>query len=170
MPVRPLACKAAPERKERYGTGHHFYGGGPPPSHRCPPQNRRCPPARAGGGACGARGVWSGGAPARRGGGGGGSPGGGEALQRRETRERTRRCFALLAERVTFCSPRVERAVRGMAKGSLAACLSVCRLCLRHSREAVPDVQGAATRRLRAFFLPLFFVRDHGRYIISLHS
>lgn len=93
-----------------------------------------------------------------------------EALQLQDNRERTRRCFALLAERVTFCSPRVERAVRGMAKGSLAACLSVCRLCLRHSREAVPDVQGAATRRLRAFFLPLFFVRDHGRYIISLHS
>ena len=92
-----------------------------------------------------------------------------EALRQRDNRERTRRYFALLAGRVTFRSPLVERAVRGMAQGGLGALLSACRLCLKHSREAVPDVQGRTTRRLRAFFLPLFFVRDHGRYIIPLH-
>ncbi len=93
-----------------------------------------------------------------------------EALQQPDNRERTRRYFSLLEAKVEFRSPVVARAVRGMARGSLAALLSVCRLCLRRSREAVPDVQGATTRRLRAFFLPLFFVRDHGRYIISLHA
>ena len=55
-----------------------------------------------------------------------------------------------------------------MAKGSLTDLLAACRLSLRYNREAVPDVADARTRRLRAFFLPLFFVRDHGRYIIRL--
>ena len=93
-----------------------------------------------------------------------------EALHLPDNRERTRRYFALLAGRVEFRSPVVARAVRGMAQGNLFSLLSVCRLCLHHGREAVPDVRGAATRRLRAFCLPLFFVRDHGRYIISLHA
>ena len=93
-----------------------------------------------------------------------------EALHLPDNRERTRRYFALLAGRVEFRSPVVARAVRGMARGNLFSLLSVCRLCLHHGREAVPDVRGAATRRLRAFCLPLFFVRDHGRYIISLHA
>ena len=92
-----------------------------------------------------------------------------EALRQPDNRERTRRYFALLADRVAFSSPLLAKAVNGMARGSLGALLSVCRLCLHHDREAVPDVQEKTTRRLRAFFLPLFFVRDHGRYIIPLH-
>ena len=94
-----------------------------------------------------------------------------EALRLPDNRERTRRYFSVLAERVAFASPQLAKAVRGMARGSLGSLLSVCRLCLKHNREAAPDVQGKMTRRLRAFFLPLFFVRDHGRYIIPLtHS
>ena len=92
-----------------------------------------------------------------------------EALRQPDNRERTRRYFAVLAERMAFSSPLLAKAVNGMARGNLGALLSVCRLCLHHDREAVPDVQEKTTRRLRAFFLPLFFVRDHGRYIIPLH-
>ena len=92
-----------------------------------------------------------------------------EALRQPDNRERTRRYFSVLAERVAFSSPLLAKAVNGMARGNLGALLSVCRLCLHHDREAVPDVQEKTTRRLRAFFLPLFFVRDHGRYIIPLH-
>ena len=92
-----------------------------------------------------------------------------EALRQPDNRERTRRYFAVLAKRMTFSSPLLAKAVNGMAQGNLGALLSVCRLCLHHDREAVPDVQEKMTRRLRAFFLPLFFVRDHGRYIIPLH-
>ena len=91
-----------------------------------------------------------------------------EALRQPDNRERTRRYFAVLAERMAFSSPLLAKAVNGMARGNLGALLSVCRLCLHHDREAVPDVQEKTTRRLRAFFLPLFFVRDHGRYIIPL--
>ena len=94
-----------------------------------------------------------------------------EALRLPDNRERTRRYFSVLAERVAFASPQLTKAVNRMARGSLGSLLSVCRLCLKHNREAAPDVQGKMTRRLRAFFLPLFFVRDHGRYIIPLtHS
>ena len=91
-----------------------------------------------------------------------------EALRLPDNRERTRRYFSVLAERVAFSSPQLTKAVNRMARGSLGSLLSVCRLCLKHNREAAPDVQGKMTRRLRAFFLPLFFVRDHGRYIIRL--
>ena len=91
-----------------------------------------------------------------------------EALRQPDNRERTRRYFAVLAERMAFSSPLLAKAVNGMARSNLGALLSVCRLCLHHDREAVPDVQEKTTRRLRAFFLPLFFVRDHGRYIIPL--
>lgn len=90
------------------------------------------------------------------------------ALRQSGNRERTCRYFALLRDNVTFSEACVARAVRRMARGSLSGLLSACRLCLRHNREAVPDVRDAWTRRLRAFFLPLFFVRDHGRYIIRL--
>lgn len=92
-----------------------------------------------------------------------------KALRQTDNRERTRRYFALLQDRVAFAQPLVAKAVRRMARGSLAGLLDVGRLCLRHDREAAPDAgPGRTRRRLRAFFLPLFFVRDHGRYIIRL--
>lgn len=91
-----------------------------------------------------------------------------QALRLPDNRERTRRYFALLSDQVPFADARVARAVRLMARGSLSGLLAAGRLCLNHSREAVPDAGDARTRRLRAFFLPLFFVRDHGRYIIRL--
>ena len=89
-----------------------------------------------------------------------------EALRLPDNRERTRRYFSLLRDKVPFANPLTERAVRRMGQGSLCALLAVCWLCLCHSREAAPEARDARTRRLRAFFLPLFFVRDHGRYII----
>lgn len=91
-----------------------------------------------------------------------------EALRQNENRERTRRYFALLQDRLPCRDARIARVIRLLAKGSLTALLAACRLSLRYNREAVPDVADARTRRLRAFFLPLFFVRDHGRYIIRL--
>lgn len=91
-----------------------------------------------------------------------------EALRKNENRERTRRYFTLLQDRLPCRDARVARIVHLLAKGSLTALLAACRLSLRHSRESVPDVHKAHTRCLRAFFLPLFFIRDHGRYIIRL--
>lgn len=83
-----------------------------------------------------------------------------------DNRERTRRYFSLLRDKVPFADPRVARAVCRMGRGRLFALLAVGWCCLWHSREAVPDVRDARKRWLRAFFLPLFFVRDHGRYIL----
>ncbi len=88
------------------------------------------------------------------------------ALATKDNRRRTRQYFSLLRQ-VSFCQPTAGQAVCYMSRGSLAGILCTCLLCLRHSREAVPEAQGF-TRLLRAFFLPMFFVRDHGRYIISL--
>ena len=53
-----------------------------------------------------------------------------------------------------------------VSSSDLGARLSACLLCLRHRQEAAPGVQGAV-QCLRAFFLPLAFIRDHGRYIIN---
>ena len=87
------------------------------------------------------------------------------ALWQAGNRRRTALYFSLLGQ-VPFQDPLAMRAVRLMARGSLAGIISACLLCLRHRREAVPGA-GGAVRCLRAFFLPLTFIRDHGRYIIQ---
>ena len=88
------------------------------------------------------------------------------ALKSKENRQRTRQYFGMLRQ-VAFCQPTAARAVRYLSRGSLSGILGASLLCLFHSREAVPEAKGL-TRLLRAFFLPAFFVRDHGRYIVRL--
>lgn len=87
------------------------------------------------------------------------------ALWKADNRRRTTLYFSLLGQ-VPFRDDTAGQAVRLMAKGSLWGILSACLLCLRHRQEATPGVQGAV-QWLRAFFLPLAFIRDHGRYIIN---
>ena len=87
------------------------------------------------------------------------------ALWKADNRRRTALYFSLLGQ-VPLQDANAGQAVRLMAKGSLWGILSACLLCLRHRQEAVPGVQGAV-QCLRAFFLPLAFIRDHGRYIIN---
>ena len=86
------------------------------------------------------------------------------ALRQSGNRQSTRLYFSLL-QQIPFYDNAAQQAVRLLAKGNLRGILSACLLCLRHRQEAAPGAQGAV-QRLRAFFLPLFFVRDHGRYII----
>lgn len=88
------------------------------------------------------------------------------ALGSKDNRRRTRQYFGLLRQ-VSSSQPTAARAVRYLSRGSLTGILATGLLCLFHSREAVPGAQGL-TRLLRAFFLPAFFVRDHGRYIVRL--
>lgn len=88
------------------------------------------------------------------------------ALNSKENRQRTRQYFEMLRQ-VAFCQPTAARAVRYLSRGSLSGILGASLLCLFHNREAVPEAKGL-TRLLRAFFLPAFFVRDHGRYIVRL--
>ena len=86
------------------------------------------------------------------------------SLWQRENRLSTARYFSLL-QQVPFYDATARQAVRLMAKGDLRGILRASVLCLRHKREAAPGVPGLV-QSLRAFFLPLFFIRDHGRYII----
>lgn len=86
------------------------------------------------------------------------------ALRQSGNRQSTRLYFSLL-QQIPFYDNAAQQAVRLLAKGNLRGILSACLLCLRHRQEAAPGAQGAV-QRLRAFFLPLFFIRDHGRYII----
>lgn len=86
------------------------------------------------------------------------------ALRQSGNRQSTRLYFSLL-QQIPFYDNAAQQAVRLLAKGNLRGILSACLLCLRHRQEAAPGAHGAV-QRLRAFFLPLFFIRDHGRYII----
>ena len=86
------------------------------------------------------------------------------ALRQSGNRQSTRLYFSLL-QQIPFYDNAAQQAVRLLAKGNLRGILSACLLCLRHRQEAAPGAHGAV-QRLRAFFLPLFFNRDHGRYII----
>ena len=87
------------------------------------------------------------------------------ALRQSGNRQSTRLYFSLL-QQIPFYDNAAQQAVRLLAKGNLRGILSACLLCLRHRQEAAPGVRGAV-QCLRAFFLPLAFIRDHGRYIIN---
>ena len=90
------------------------------------------------------------------------------SLWKRHNRQSTRLYFSLL-QQVPFRHATARRAVGLLAKGNVSGILSACLLCLRHRQEAAPEVRGAL-QSLRAFFLPLFFIRDHARYIIQLNN
>lgn len=91
------------------------------------------------------------------------------ALRNKDNRERTRRYFKLISQ-TDFRSPTVKEAVKNMSKGSLIGILATGVLCCRHYKDftnAKTESSGLI-RHLRAFFMPMFFIRDHGRYIVSL--
>lgn len=89
-----------------------------------------------------------------------------KAFYRPDNRERTRRYFALLTQ-LPFRDATARKAVCYMATGSGLDILRVCLLCLRHTSDAAQGITGVV-KWARAFFLPLFFIRDHGRYIFNL--
>lgn len=81
-------------------------------------------------------------------------------------RERTRRFFQQLSQ-IEYHDDCAAYAVRHMSQGGWHHILQVCWLSLRHAHDTVFADKGTL-RLLRAFFLPLFFIRDHGRYIVQL--
>ncbi len=85
------------------------------------------------------------------------------SLGKRSNRETTRNYFKLCT-RIRFRDQTAEKAAFYMSKGDLWHIFKTCYLCLKHKRELVTDKKGAI-QSLRAFFTPLFFIRDHGRYI-----
>ena len=85
-----------------------------------------------------------------------------------ENRKRTRFYFSLLS-RLPFYDAIAQKAVRNMASGTALGIIRTCILCGLHASAAAQEALGM-TRLARAFFLPLFFIRDHGRYIIQINK
>lgn len=56
--------------------------------------------------------------------------------------------------------------VSQMSKGSISSILRVCFRCLALRKMLYPKVSGIA-QMARAFFMPLFFIRDYGRFILK---
>ncbi|MDR0976219.1 MAG: glycosyltransferase [Prevotellaceae bacterium] len=88
------------------------------------------------------------------------------ALGNRANRERTSRYFALFTA-LPFVQGVPREVVTLMSRNRTVSFLKAALLCLRHKRELVADKHGLM-QSLRAFFVPLFFIRDHGRYIVKL--
>lgn len=87
------------------------------------------------------------------------------ALPKKQNRRIVRRYFAL-CESLPLALPDARRMARLMASGSLYNLFRTSLLCMRHRRELLPDETSPAMSRLKAFFLPLFFLRDYGLGIV----
>lgn len=79
-------------------------------------------------------------------------------------RKTTKEYFELCSQ-MDFRHKESGTIVRYMSKGSLWYILKSCALCTKYKKELVPDKQGVI-QYLRAFFIPLFFIRDYGCYIL----
>lgn len=87
------------------------------------------------------------------------------SLFNRSNRRTTHNYFKLCTH-IAFHSKEAEAATLYMSKGDLWHIFKTCYLCLKHKHELVTDKSGTI-QSLRAFFIPLFFIRDHGRYILK---
>jgi glycosyltransferase involved in cell wall biosynthesis len=88
------------------------------------------------------------------------------ALGNRTNRQRTCLYFALFTE-LPYLKGVPRRVVTLMSRNRTLSFLRASWLCLRYKQELVTDKHGMV-QSIRAFFVPLFFIRDHGRYIIKL--
>lgn len=81
----------------------------------------------------------------------------------RSNRETTKNYFKLCTQ-INFPDKNVSTITRHMSKGTLAHIYKACCLCRKHKQELVTDKAGMI-QSIRAFFIPLFFIRDYGCYI-----
>lgn len=88
-----------------------------------------------------------------------------KALSLKKNRETARKYFTLCV-RLHFADKDTHKAALFMSRGSLWNILKTCYLCLRHRKELVTDKSGII-QCLRAFFIPLYFIRDYGCYILK---
>ncbi len=87
------------------------------------------------------------------------------ALRNKSNRKVSARYFFLLASTVPFRDRMARRMARLMATGRTFDIFCACLFCAFHPHRAEYRAHGLLAV-LRAFFLPLAFIRDHGRYII----
>lgn len=81
-----------------------------------------------------------------------------------KNREITKQYFALCSK-IDTQNKEVNDIIHWLSTGSLICILKACLLCLKHRKELVPDKLGII-QYVRAFFIPLFFIRDYGNYIL----
>lgn len=79
-------------------------------------------------------------------------------------RETTKDYFKLCTQ-IDFGNKDINTIVRYMSKGTLWHLFKVCYLCQKYKQELVTDKTGMI-QGVRAFFIPLFFIRDYGCYIL----
>lgn len=94
-----------------------------------------------------------------------------QALCTAENRRRTKEYFFLLSK-LTFADALAAKATKLLSTGHLKDILLACMLCFKHFKQVQPVSPPTAIGKrmlfiIRAFFLPLFFIRDHGRYIVK---
>lgn len=87
------------------------------------------------------------------------------ALFRKNNIDTTRKYFNILAG-IHSDNKDTERIINKMSKISIANIVCICYLCLKHKNELATDCKGF-TLYIRALFIPLFFIRDYGQYIIK---
>lgn len=58
-----------------------------------------------------------------------------------------------------------KKVANKMSRVNIANVVGICYLCYKHRMELISDCSGTI-QKLRAFFIPLFFIRDYGQYII----
>lgn len=83
-----------------------------------------------------------------------------------KNRKITKYYFAMCAQ-IDILDKDVNKVILLLSDGSLKCIIKACLLCLKHKKELVTDKNGIL-QSLRAFFIPLFFIRDYGSYILKI--
>jgi Glycosyltransferases involved in cell wall biogenesis len=83
----------------------------------------------------------------------------------RSNRQTTEKYFKLCTE-IDFKDKDLNRITRYMSRGTLWQVIRVSIICLRYRHSLAPETKGIL-QYVRSLFVPLFFIRDHGRYILK---
>lgn len=87
-----------------------------------------------------------------------------KALFRTSNMNITQRYFELY-DSISIADRTTEKLADKMSRINFVNFISICYLCYKQRAELMPDCSGIK-QNLRAFFVPLFFVRDYGQYIL----
>lgn len=87
-----------------------------------------------------------------------------EALFKRSNMNTTRNYFRLYKS-ISITDKTTKKITDKMSEINFANFISICYLCYKHKAELISDCSGIK-QSLRSFFIPLFFVRDYGQYIL----
>lgn len=81
-------------------------------------------------------------------------------------RETTRRYFALYTQ-LEFPDREINELIKYMSEGSFGGVIKSCIICVKFRRNFVTN-SSDLIKVIRSFFVPLFFIRDYGSYILKV--